>query len=116
MFKNLIKNKELEHKHSWVLIAKTYSEPIRAELLGQIGINISSDILKYLSGFTTLFFECSCGQHKKEELPGSEGVTDNNYEETFAKVETEGPQVLTTPSGSQFLIGKYVPTDIIKVR
>lgn len=112
MFKNLFKTK---HQHSWILVAKTYSEPIKPELLTQFD-TISREVFQFLTGFTTLFFECACGEQKREELSGTENVTGNVYEETFAKVLTEGPQVLTTSTGIQFLVGKYVPSDLVPVR
>ena len=112
MFKNLFKTK---HQHSWILVAKTYSPPIRPERLVQFD-TIGEGELKFLAGFTTLFFECSCGEQKTEELAGMENVAGNRDEEIFAKVLTDGPQVFTTSDGVQFLIGKYIPSDLVPVR
>ena len=110
------KNKKLpekqpEHKHKWVLIAKTHTEPVKPEEFS-LKDGLTDTVLKMIVGITTLFYECECGEHKKEVLYGkdSSDVIDR-WDEISEKVFRGGPQVIEGYKGTKFLIGKYTPNN-----
>jgi len=109
--KNKKSPEQPEHKHKWVLIAKTQTNPIVPEKIDATN-GLSDDILKMLVGITTLFFECECGEHKKEELYGKDSAEIyNQWDEISEKVFKTGPQVVEGYDGVKFLVGKYISND-----
>lgn len=91
------------HQHVWKVIGKTYAPPTN--------LNLSSNqmsersIERAMFGLTTLLWECTCGETKREELLGSD---EDLLESVINKADKIGPQFVER-NGKSYIISEWKP-------
>lgn len=93
------------HQHQWELVLKTYAHP-RYDLTSNSVNEIKEPVLSQMVlGVTTLLWQCSCGETKKEEVLGTD---ENLLGDLVEKAKVLGPQYIQGNDGSSYALTKML--------